>query len=159
MSERSVCYHQRLIPRWSLNQLCYHSKLAQLWLQKSSRPHRRKMHCLEQLNGQALFLTQRRCLSLNLCEKQCHRIYAIVEQPSRSIDLGALFFSFFVGGTSLTKSLTCAIFVWQYKQLDVLPIPSPARKGAASNHKEQIIYSSHFETSIGKIFLHLKRHH
>lgn len=112
MSERSVCYHQRLTPRRSLNQLCYRSKLAQLWLQKSSRPHRRKMHCLEQLNGQALFLTQRRCLSLNLCEKQCHRIYAIVEQPSRSIDLGALFFSFVVGGTSLTKSFDlCRICV------------------------------------------------
>lgn len=68
--------------------------------------YRRKMHCLEQLNGQALFLAQRRCLQNGvcyLCEKQCHRVYAIVEQPSRSIILGALFFLVFRWGNKLDQ--------------------------------------------------------
>lgn len=102
-------------PHRSLNQSHHHSKHVQLWLQNSSRPHHRKMHCLEQLNGQALFLTQRRCVSLPVWKKQCHRVYAIVEQPSRSIILGALFFRFSFGEQAWPKVLTCAKFMWQYK--------------------------------------------
>lgn len=159
MSECSVCYHPWLTPTTLVVEpvVLPLETCATLVAEKFKATSQE--NALPRTTGWTSFVPHSTQMSLVTCAKNNATAFTqSSNNPLEALMLVRCFSRLSLGEQAWPKVLTCAKSVWQYKQLGVLPMSSPARKGAASNHKEHIIYSSHFKTSIGKIFLDLKRH-